>query len=320
MSEKLKIRMGENPPSDMMSGVSDVAPKVSALKGTLLGDGDPMSNRAVPVGEIRRLRDEMAEGLGHEAVGAVVSTTSETGLEGTKHGIKPWVPPAKQATSEAVKRTPERQLTKEERRELLFAPPETSLDVNEDNSEFNFSALLDNDRDAKVEGERYIKDRAVEAAGEQKFKITDETVEHATRMLAEAVKDTKVRDILSVYNIHDTGANAVASIRQNTALRLQLAGHFLGKMDRISDALPDRVKKNEAKSMSYAGYNKLSHELGSVTSREYATRMCLNMLDGTYDSSREQVDPIDYDEKSGKYVRGQHRQAAYTTLLTPSVT
>lgn len=196
------------------------------------------------------------------------------------------------------------------REEALFSPvviPENEKDSDESDYDDYVLGLVEAKpvEAAAVRPSKEVKGREI---------VSAETKQVAERVLEAALRhDEKFRSILerAIGEVpQDMSAETpVDRIRQDASVRLALGRYFLNKTHAMANSLPDRVKRNTQKNPNYAGYGNF------MSSREYVALLCLSMIDGTFDTSRE--DEVVF--KNGQVELGQHREAARDVLFSAAV-
>lgn len=150
----------------------------------------------------------------------------------------------------------------------------------------------------------------------QEWQPTKETREKSKDTLIQvATHDEGLRKLIESQsehiNLNDPYA-VVDAIRTKPDFRLAVGKYYLHKITELSrepGVMPERIVSNRGKRPDKGGY-----AFNSLTSREYASLLCLAMLDGTFDSSViSSVDYIEHNQK-GETIAGQHRMAAHTAL------
>lgn len=207
-------------------------------------------------------------------------------------------------------------LTMRRRREL-FAPP--AIEGMEDASEdvhFDADYLFGTGEYASdnYENPVYSSIGQVPQKESTPFKITPSQEMAAMGEVSAMLRNPTFTGIVERYlDTHATPDRVIRAIREHPDLRMDLGEYFIQKAARYSDAMPPRVGSSTWKSLSHRGYEAAEH--AKVTSEEYVARLCLAMLDGTYNQEKEQSDPITYDHYRRQGGVGQHRYAAKQLLL-----
>lgn len=99
-------------------------------------------------------------------------------------------------------------------------------------------------------------------------------------------------------------------MRTDARVRASLQQYLREKAEYYRSDLPDRVSGNENKRPNYPGGV-------PEPSLEVAAKFAVSMIAGEWDQSREDGE-IEYDAQ-GNVIRGQHRAAARTILMSPSM-
>lgn len=207
--------------------------------------------------------------------------------------------------------TPAEQYTKQ-RLEKLFAPPRVAGERSETEA-VPVEVELD---------EEYLfgdKDVVATESSESGFgvsnekkahRLREEDIQQATHELRGVMKNPVIASIInqykgSLYRAEDL----VGLVRKSADVRQQLGAHIVDLLDRgEGGAMPYRIVRDDWKTPNHAGYEDLA---GKVRSREYVAKLVLAMLDGTFDISQSNKDPIDIVHGDGL---GQHRTAAQQVL------
>jgi hypothetical protein len=140
---------------------------------------------------------------------------------------------------------------------------------------------------------------------------TPETEEDALRILAGFI-DRKILAIVESMVPEDASPQEVMlAIRNDAAIREELARYFLSKIHKNPLKVPYRVAVDSEKNPNHTGYPTIMY------SRAYAALLALSMLDGTYNKSLSEAKGTrpEYDGEKKEYVTGQHQAAAEFLLF-----
>jgi len=153
---------------------------------------------------------------------------------------------------------------------------------------------------ANVQHDLYVNGTTREIAVQRLLNavVTDTNLEH---LIGQQAGRVDLGDPLAVID----------ALRVDPELRLAVGTYLLLKLDRIAathpDLLPEKVVVNGVKRPDHQAY-----QLADMTDREYAARIALARLDGSFNPNREQ-DSVAYGE-NGKLRAGRHRAAADVLL------
>lgn len=208
-------------------------------------------------------------------------------------------------------RTPE-QKAREDYIARLFQPPQT---VPKEQPEADFSHLFSDTDEAM---HKKVEDAAVQRSHSPQ--VTEESRQGAISSIAESLlSDTKLQGILNIHGAigaKDRDASNQEklelirkAILTNPGLRIDLAHHYLARIHNLAvqQDLPERVGRGKQKAL-YIPVNGLRH----ASSEDYVALLCISMLDGTFDPSKESEERYDWLLKKGT---GQHRAAARLVLF-----
>jgi len=192
-----------------------------------------------------------------------------------------------------------------QRQQLVFAPFEKAAptEVNET----DYDKLFTNDYDATNNSVESAATRTPNKLGSREPSAEYEEVSAG---VLNNVADITIKKIIAHHSpAAKSSLDLVKTVQNNAALRYDLATYFLGKIERLVDEMPDRIKANKQKKTDFAGYGDQA-----MTSREYATLLAISMLDGSFKPDAGATDDRIVTNEQGKVIRGQHRDAAYTLL------
>lgn len=150
-----------------------------------------------------------------------------------------------------------------------------------------------------------VKDRVSE--------ITSKMIEDSIRSLR-AVGDPEVHKIIestiAQQDLHSP-EDVIKQIRENNAIRFELAKYFKQKVDNDRDLMPDRIQRNGSKRPNHPGYSS-----DTIASDDYVALLAISMLDGTFNAEVSIKDKVQFNNGTNdtKINGGQHRLAALRLL------
>lgn len=146
--------------------------------------------------------------------------------------------------------------------------------------------------------------------------VNDETRDYSKAVIEMGLgSNPRLKAILTENGLDSDFGAMVDAIRTNPKVRAGVAEYFSEKLDRAvmqsPDAFGERIVNNSP------GNLKSDHMTGKKRmSRDYVTKLVLDMLGGSFSEKREGHDPIEYDNE-GRPKIGQHRSAAKDVIFTP---
>jgi pSer/pThr/pTyr-binding forkhead associated (FHA) protein len=156
----------------------------------------------------------------------------------------------------------------------------------------------------------------IEAHKNYEALVNAETSEYSKAIIEMSLQaNPQLKDILAENGLDGDYGAMVDAIRTTPKVRAGVAEYFSNKLDRAVMEAPgtfgERVVNNSH------GNLKSDHMTGRKRmSRDYVTKLVLDMLGGSFSEKREGNDPIEYDNE-GRPKIGQHRSAARDILFIP---
>lgn len=211
----------------------------------------------------------------------------------------------------------------ESEKEFLKAFPVINAPESVPESKYNrYDLLFMDDGPEKEDLERAIRDEdaknqpLVEARRRYEDLVSDESRDYSKAMLETGLgANPQIKGILAENGYHSDTGEMVDAIRTNPKVRARVAMHLSQKLDKATLQSPDmfgeRITNNSYNNM------KTDHVTGQKwRSRDYAIKLALDMLGGSFSERREGSDPIEYDD-ANRPIRGQHRAAARDLIFVP---
>lgn len=158
--------------------------------------------------------------------------------------------------------------------------------------------------------------KAAEAEQRPEIKLKPENIERSTAEL-ERVFGGELAAIFPT-SLHDATErrSAIDPNSGDTELRKQLEIVLRKRIDELGDEqkLPERVQRNSPQDLKNIPSDRFGYDKDKYSPRDYASKVALAMLDGSFDGDPRKVDYADLPADDPR--NGQHRQTARMVLDT----